>query len=104
MNEVTFDELIENVKKWAEDKDILKKDNTSKQMLKVMEELGETAGAIAKDKPEEIKDGIGDVFVTVIILSYQLGLTPNECLEQAWNEIKDRTGKTVGGVFVKDEE
>lgn len=103
MNELTFDELIENVKGWAEDKDILKKDNTSKQMLKVMEELGETAGAIAKDKPDEIKDGIGDVFVTVIILSYQLGLTPNECLTQAWDEIKGRTGKTINGVFVKDE-
>lgn len=104
MNEETFNDLIENVKGWAEDKDILKKDNTSKQMLKVMEELGETSGAIAKDRPDDIKDGIGDVFVTVIILSYQLGLEPTECLQQAWNEIKGRTGKTVNGVFVKDED
>jgi hypothetical protein len=27
----------------------------------------------------------------------------SECLEAAWNEIKDRKGKTQGGVFVKDE-
>ncbi len=67
-----------------------------------MEEVGETAGALLKSKDDEIKDGIGDAFVTLIILAKQLGLTPNECLEAAWNEIKDRTGKTVDGVFVKN--
>jgi len=72
-------------------------------MLKVLEEVGETAGALLKDKQDEIKDGIGDSLVTLIILSKQLGLTPTECLEAAWNEIKDRTGKTVDGVFVKNE-
>ena len=100
----TFDELIENVKLWADNKGILKPENASKQMMKVIEELGETAGAIAKNKKtEDIQDGIGDTFVTVIILAYQLGLNPTECLESAWNEIKDRTGKTQNGIFVKDE-
>ena len=103
-SEVTFDELIENVKFWAENKSILKSENAPKQLMKVMEELGETAGAIAKNKStDEIMDGIGDTFVTLIILSYQLGLEPAECLERAWNEIKDRKGKTVNGVFVKNE-
>lgn len=32
------------------------------------------------------------------------GTTIDECLETAWNEIKDRTGKTVDGVFVKSED
>jgi len=72
-------------------------------MLKVLEEVGETAGALLKGNETEIKDGIGDSFVTLIILSKQLGLSPTECLEAAWNEIKDRTGKTVDGVFVKNE-
>lgn len=99
-----FDKLIENVKGWAEDKDILKAENAPKQLMKVMEELGETAGAIAKNKATaEIMDGIGDTFVTLIILSYQMGLEPAECLERAWNEIKNRTGKTVNGVFIKNE-
>ena len=99
---MTFDNLIENVSQWAADKDILKKENAPKQLLKVLEEVGETAGALLKSKDEEIKDGIGDSFVTLIILSKQLGLEPAECLEAAWNEIKDRTGKTVNGVFVKN--
>ena len=99
---MTFDSLIENVSQWASDKDILKKENAPKQLLKVLEEVGETAGALLKSKDEEIKDGIGDSFVTLIILAKQLGLEPADCLEAAWNEIKDRTGKTVGGVFVKN--
>jgi NTP pyrophosphatase (non-canonical NTP hydrolase) len=100
---MTFDELSDNVLVWAEEKGILVKDNAPKQMLKVLEEVGETAGALLKGNETEIKDGIGDSFVTLIILSKQLGLSPTECLEAAWNEIKDRTGKTVDGVFVKNE-
>jgi NTP pyrophosphatase (non-canonical NTP hydrolase) len=101
---MTFDNLIENVQLWAQNKDILKSENAPKQLMKVMEELGETAGAIAKNKAtDEIMDGIGDTFVTLIILAYQLGLEPSACLEAAWNEIKDRKGNTVNGVFIKEE-
>lgn len=98
----SFDKLIQNVVDWAANKDILKKENAPKQLLKVLEEVGETAGALLKSKNDEVKDGIGDSFVTLIILAKQLGLDPAECLEAAWNEIKDRTGKTVGGIFVKN--
>jgi NTP pyrophosphatase (non-canonical NTP hydrolase) len=99
---MTFDNLIENVTQWADDKNILKKENAPKQLLKVMEEVGETAGALLKNKEAELKDGIGDSFVTLIILAKQLGLEPADCLEAAWNEIKDRTGKTENGVFIKN--
>ena len=102
---MTFDELIDNITQWADDKGILVSDNIPQQTMKVMEELGETAGAILKNKEKsEIIDGIGDTLVTVIILAKQLGLNPTECLESAWNEIKDRKGKTVDGTFIKEEE
>jgi NTP pyrophosphatase (non-canonical NTP hydrolase) len=100
---ITFDELSNKVIEWAYDKGILEKENAPKQMLKVLEEVGETAGALLKNREEEIKDGIGDSFVTLIILAGQLGLTPEECLEAAYNEIKGRTGTLKDGVFVKDE-
>ena len=103
IEEVTFDELIENVTQWAEDKNILKKENAPKQLLKVLEEVGETAGALLKSNEAELKDGIGDSFVTLIILAGQLGYTPQECLEQAWEEIRDRKGVTKNGVFVKND-
>jgi NTP pyrophosphatase (non-canonical NTP hydrolase) len=102
---MTFDELIENITQWADDKGILVPDNAPKQSMKIMEELGETMGAILKGKKtDEVIDGIGDILVTVIILAKQLGLEPTECLESAWNEIKDRKGKTVNGTFIKQEE
>ena len=101
---MTFDELIENITQWADDKGILFPENAPQQSMKVMEELGETMGAILKQKnTDEVIDGIGDIFVTVIILSKQLGLDPTECLESAWNEIKDRKGKTVDGTFIRED-
>lgn len=101
---VTFDELISNVYQWAKAKDLLKPENAPKQFMKCIEEFGETASAINKHQYDQIKDGLGDTFVTLIILCLQLGLTPQEGLSSAWNEIKNRTGKTINGVFIKDEE
>ena len=66
-----------------------------------MEEIGETAAAIARGQRNEMIDGIGDSFVTLIILAYQNGIDPTDALRRAWNEIKDRKGKTENGVFVK---
>lgn len=100
---MTFNELEIKVSNWAFEKGINKPEFAHKQMLKVLEEVGETAGALLKGKEDEIKDGIGDSFVTLIILARQLGYEPAECLQAAYDEIKGRTGKTVGGVFVKDE-
>ena len=99
---MNFDELITNVIEWADAKGILVKGNAPKQMLKVLEEVGETSGALLKNNTTELKDGIGDTFVTLIILATQCGFTPTECLEAAWDEIKGRTGKTVNGIFIKD--
>ncbi len=97
-----MDELIKNVKEWAQEKHLLKKENSHAQMLKVLEEVGETAGALLKNKNKEIIDGLGDSFVTLIILCYQLGLEPKDCLETAWDEIKNRKGKTVNGTFIRE--
>ena len=94
--------LVSNVIGWADEKDLIDKEKSTKQMLKVMEEVGETASALAKGNRDELIDGIGDVFVTLIILAAQNGLNPEDCLKSAWNEIKNRTGKTVNGVFIKD--
>ena len=94
--------LVSNVIGSADDKNLIDKEKSTKQMLKVMEEVGETASALAKGDREELIDGIGDVFVTLIILAAQNGLKPEDCLQSAWDEIKNRTGKTVNGVFIKD--
>ena len=99
----SFDYLISQVQDWAIDKGIAVTDDLSKQMLKVIEEVGETAGAIAKKNHEDIVDGIGDSFVTLIILCQQAGIDPRVALGSAYDVIAKRKGKTINGVFIKDE-
>lgn len=96
-------ELNQKILEWAEQRSLIKPENSVKQLAKLTEEVGELAGAILKNKPEEIKDAIGDIQVVLIILTEQLGLNYEECLESAYSVIKNRTGKTINGTFVKDE-
>ena len=68
----TLQELQVLILQWAKDKDLLKSENAPKQRLKLLEEVGETAGAILNNNHEGVKDGIGDIFVVLVILSEQL--------------------------------
>lgn len=98
-----MNELIAKVEQWAKDKGLDKADS-SKQMLKTVEEVGEVASALARKDEHGLRDGIGDVVVTLIILAMQNDMDLYECLNQAYNEIKGRKGVMVDGVFVKLED
>lgn len=95
-----MNELIKSVEQWSKDKG-LNQAESSKQFLKVTEEVGEVAAALARNDMDMLKDGIGDVVVTLIILAQQNGTNLEECLNVAYDEIKGRTGKMIDGVFVK---
>ena len=92
----------ELIKKWAIDRGLDKADPKA-QMVKLLEELGELANGINKERQEQIMASIGDVYV-VLILSMQLGLDVEMCIYMAYQEIKDRKGKMINGVFVKEED
>lgn len=100
---MNFEQLKENVVQWADDKGLLDYENAPKQMLKVVEELGELCGSIAKGKRNEELDAFGDLLVTIVILAEQRQIDLVSALKEAYGVIKNRTGKTVNGVFVKDE-
>lgn len=87
---------------WATARGILKPENHLTQMGKMVSEVGELCDAIIKNDKDGQIDGIGDVLVTLIILSNQLGYDIEDCLASAYNEIKNRKGKTIGGTFIKD--
>lgn len=95
-------ELQKEVLQWASDKMLLSRDNVLKQFAKCVSEVGELGDAIIKHEHDEIIDAIGDVQVTLIILCDQLDLNYDECLESAYNVIKNRKGKTLNGTFIKD--
>lgn len=99
----SMDELINKVKAWAVDRN-LHTANPRDQFLKVIEEVGEVAAALARGDEKEVEDGIGDTFVTLIIFAMQQGLDATKCLQVAYDEIKDRRGRMVDGIFVKEED
>lgn len=98
MTEPTTTDLI---RQWAFERNLHSADPT-KQALKLGEEFGELFEGLAKGNEELTKDAIGDMYVVMTILSQQLGFTIEECIEIAYDEIKDRRGKMVDGVFVKE--
>ncbi|HFI0151223.1 TPA: MazG-like family protein [Streptococcus suis] len=103
-----FEELKDKVVRWAFDKDLHEADPKI-QWMRVTEEIGEIRDVLLKptkfENPQEtLKDALGDSLVTLIVLAYQLRLDIVECLEVAYNEIKDRKGKMVNGTFVKEED
>lgn len=50
------------------------------------------------------KTNIYDINDCLYLVSEKYSTTLEACLELAWNEIKDRKGKMVDGVFVKEED
>ncbi len=154
-----------DIRQWAEDRNLIEGSNPKSQFLKTLSEFGELADGVNKNRIAEIKDGVGDVKVTLVIIAKQLGfnledqplypivlpevvtkntlmllataalggfaeslladapdvdiltdidrhfidaiavqfgLTPEECIDHAWGEIKDRKGVMRNGVFIKE--
>ena len=98
-----MNQLIKNVEQWSIDKG-LNNGNSDRQALKFYEEAGEVAAALSRNDKEALKDGIGDTIVTLIILAQQQGWSLEECLQYAYEEIKNRKGKTINGTFIKDKD
>lgn len=92
----------ENVIEWAEQRGLLKEENVLKQYSKLQEESNELLISILNKDPYEQIDAIGDCVVVLTILANQLGFDIDECFKSAYNEIKDRTGQSINGTFVKD--
>jgi len=98
------DILTESIKQWAIERNLHEADY-HKQFLKLTEEVGELAQALAKNKtPENVKEEIGGIYVVLTILSMQLGLDVRDCIKYEYQKIVNRNGKMVNGVFVKEED
>ena len=98
-SEVTMFELI---RMWADNRGLYDKGDPKTQYIKLMEEVGEIGRAILKQDTDGIVDGIGDAVVVLTNLAELVGVPIEECIEAAYDEIKNRTGKMVNGTFKKD--
>lgn len=92
-----------DVIRWAEARLIIPNGKPSSQLLKAVSEMGELADAEGKNNLEAIKDAIGDVMVCLINYCALRDIDLVECLQGAYNEIKDRKGTLMpDGTFVKE--
>jgi len=113
-----MNDLIEDILDWGEARGLHEAD-LRPQLVKLIEELGEIAAGVARSDPDQIVDGVGDLLVVLINFGacYAKQIYPNDieeqlrmeryfleiCLRAAYKEIKDRQGRTVDGVFVKND-
>ena len=93
---------FDKIRLWANERGLYDKGDTKTQALKLVEEVGEICRAILKDNHSDIEDGIGDAVVVLTNLAELQGTTIENCIDAAYNEIKDRTGKMSNGTFKKD--
>ena len=92
-------ELISN---WAHKRNLVEGSDPYRQLTKLLEEVGELASGVAKGNRDKVVDSIGDAVVVLTILAEQHDVNIEDCIDVAWNEIKDRKGKMVNGIFVKE--
>ena len=90
------------IRLWARKRGLYDKGEPKTQALKLTEEVGETCRAILKNDRPEIIDGIGDCVVVLTNLAELVGVSIEECIDRAYDEIKGRTGKMDNGTFKKD--
>lgn len=100
---MNFEELEKKVIEWAEDRAIFTQSDPFKQYDKLNEEFNELFNGLADEEPLCIKDSIGDMIVVLTMIAKFNNFTLTECYEFAYNEIKDRKGKMVDGIFVKEQ-
>lgn len=97
-------EMFDQIRKWAKDRGIYNSGDPKTQMLKLVEEQGELARAILKKDFHGTEDSIGDMAVVLVNLAVLCNTSIEDCIQQAWNEIKHRKGKMIDGTFVKEED
>lgn len=95
-----FDELVGKVIKWHHDRNLIEGSSDKDQALKLLQELGELSDSVCKGK--DIKDDIGDMLVVMLNITTRNNISLTECLAKAWEDIKDRKGRMIDGIFVKE--
>lgn len=83
-----MEELIEKVEQWATDRN-LHTASPQGQALKVVEEFTETLMAHEDNDTDEVIDGIGDTYVTLIILCKQLDIDFWRCMKSEAKYFQD---------------
>ena len=91
---------IQRIKQWHHDRNLIEGATDKDQVCKLIQEVGELSDNVCKKR--DIRDDIGDCIVVLINIAERNNLTLTECLEKAYDDIKDRKGRMIDGIFVKE--
>ena len=92
-----YEELIAQ---WHHDRNLIEGATDKDQICKLIQEVGELSDNACKGN--DMRDDIGDIMVVLINIMERNGHSMEECLRVAYEDIKDRTGRMVDGIFIKD--
>lgn len=98
-----IDCLTKKINAWAE-KNRVNTLSTRSELLKVVEEVGEISSALSRNRRDEVIDAIGDTYISLVNFATSSGVDIADCIECAYENIKDREGKIVGDSFIKSED
>ncbi len=93
-------ERTNDIKQWHRDRNLIDGATDKDQLAKLIQEMGELSDNICKGK--DVADDIGDMIVVLINIAERNNLSLTECVSHAYNDIKDRKGKMIDGIFVKE--
>ncbi len=96
--------MFDKIREWSNERNITRGATKHAQITKLMEEMGEMSSAITRGSVDQIKDEIGDCVVVLTIIAAQHDLSIEDCIKVAYNKIKDRKGKIVNGIYIKEQD
>ena len=95
-------DYVEKIIQWHHDRNLIDGSTDKDQFCKLIQEAGELSDNICKGK--NVADDIGDMVVVLLNIAERNNLSLEECLSRAWDDIKDRKGKMVDGIFIKEKD
>lgn len=99
----SYSELELKVLRWSEARRIVPNSTAIAQSIKALEEINELIKALEDDDMAEAIDAVGDTVVCLINVCALMDVNLVDCLDSAYEEIKDRSGAmNEQGIFVKD--
>ena len=99
---ISFAEIEQKVIDWGEIRDIYKQSTPIKQAGKIHEEVYELFHAISERNRSGVIDAIGDILVVLTAIAKFTDTDLTTCYLSAYEEVKDRRGNIIDGVFTKE--
>jgi len=100
----SYAELEMKVVQWSEARKIIPNSTPFAQSMKAVEEINELVDALRDNNKIDAIDAVGDTVVCLINVCALLDVNLTDCLEAAYEQIKDRRGyMNAEGIFVKEQ-